>query len=124
MLDDTNEFENLNKLMLDPGVTFKTLNCLKGLKEMIDIYKNNASTIEGEDRDKWLKGLYSSLPDNLIYQLRQLVKGPIWAGDLESKEATLDLMYLGLCFGVVVKEEEGHYAASWLANNILKGYKY
>ena len=124
MLNNTIEFENLNKLMLDPNVTFKPLNCITGLKEMIDLYKNNISDIEGEDRERWLKGLYNSLPVNLIYQLGQLVKGPIWAGDLESKEATYSLMHLGLCFGVMVKEEEGHYAVSWLANSILKAYKY
>lgn len=55
----------------------------------------------------------------LIEQLKQLVDGPIWDGDIISKNARGELFELGLAVRVCCKGEQGFTGATYYAYTIL-----
>ena len=60
------------------------------------------------------------LPKRLHEQLRQLVNGPIWDGDVISKADRNELIDLGLAMRVCHKGEQGHTGATYLAHTVMK----
>lgn len=62
------------------------------------------------------------LNKSLIEQLRQLVNGPVWDGDVIAKSYRDELMYLGLATRVCCKGEQGFTGATYFAFSVLKRY--
>lgn len=60
------------------------------------------------------------LPTHLIEQLRQLVGGPVWDGDVIGKSPRDELLTLGLAVRVCCKGEQGHTGATYFAFSVLK----
>lgn len=59
-------------------------------------------------------------PEHLVEQLRQLVNGPIWDGNIISKVCRNELFYLDLAIRVCVRGEQGYTGATYIAYSILK----
>lgn len=59
------------------------------------------------------------LPKNLREQLKQLVNGPIWDGDVISKADRSELFQLGLAVRVCCKGEQGYTGAVYFAHTVL-----
>lgn len=60
------------------------------------------------------------LPKHLHEQLHQLVNGPIWDGDVVSKNDRSQLIDLGLATRVTAYGEQGYTAATYLAYSVNK----
>jgi hypothetical protein len=59
-------------------------------------------------------------PSELKEQLTQLVKGPVWDGDVISKSHRGRLFAMGLAIRVCCKGEQGYTGARYIAYSILK----
>lgn len=59
-------------------------------------------------------------PSDLREQLTQLVKGPVWDGDVISKTHRGRLFAMGLAIRVCCKGEQGYTGAKYIAYSILK----
>ena len=59
-------------------------------------------------------------PKNLVEQLRQLVNGPVWDGDVMSKSQRGELFDMGIAIRVCHKGEQGHTGAKYIGYSILK----
>ena len=55
-----------------------------------------------------------------LYQLH--AKGPVWDGDVISKQHRSDLLDIGACSKVVVKGQEGFNACTYLGRRLLRVY--
>lgn len=62
-------------------------------------------------------------PRCLKEQLQQLVNGPIWDGNIISKNHRGILFEMGLAMRVCCKGEQGHTGAKYIAHSILKKMK-
>ena len=62
-------------------------------------------------------------PKNLIEQLRQIVNGPVWDGDILCKADRSDLFDMGLAVRVCANGEQGYTGATYSAFTILKMIK-
>ena len=60
------------------------------------------------------------LDKRLHGQLRQLVNGPVWDGDVISKSDRGELFELGLAIRVCHKGEQGYTGATYFAYSVLK----
>ncbi len=60
------------------------------------------------------------LEKRLHVQLRQLVNGPVWDGNVISKSDRGELMSLGLAMRVCCKGEQGHTGATYFAFSVMK----
>jgi len=60
------------------------------------------------------------LDSRLHEQLRQLVLGPVWDGDVISKSLRGELFELGLAIRVCCKGEQGYTGATYFAYSVLK----
>jgi len=59
-------------------------------------------------------------PKNLIEQLQQLVKGPIYDGDIISKSNRSELFDMGLAIRVCCKGEQGFTGSPYIGYSIVK----
>lgn len=65
--------------------------------------------------------LAACLLDRRLYeQLRQLVNGPVWDGDVISKADRGELFELGLAIRVCFKGEQGYTGATYFAYSVAK----
>jgi hypothetical protein len=60
------------------------------------------------------------LPVRLHEQLRQLINGPVWDGNVISKQDRDELIRLGLAVRVCCKGEQGHTGATYFAFSVMK----
>lgn len=60
------------------------------------------------------------LEKRLHEQLRQLINGPVWDGNVISKQDRGELMSLGLAMRVCCKGEQGHTGATYFAFSVMK----
>lgn len=60
------------------------------------------------------------LPHDLHEPLRQLVNGPVWDGDVISKQCRDALLSFGLASRVCCKGEQGFTAATYFGYSVLK----
>jgi len=60
------------------------------------------------------------LPQRLHEQLRQLINGPVYDGDVISKQDRDDLLRLGLAIRVCCKGQQGHTGATYFAFSVMK----
>lgn len=60
------------------------------------------------------------LPKRLHEQLRQLINGPVWDGDVLSKADRNELISLGLAMRVCCKGQQGHTGATYFAYSVMK----
>lgn len=60
------------------------------------------------------------LEKRLHEQLRQLINGPVWDGDVISKVDRSELFKLGLAIRVCVKGEQGYTGATYFAYSLMK----
>ena len=90
-----------------------------------EIIKSLVLLSEKSDEDYFdaAKAIACLLPKNLAEQLRQLVNGPIWDGDVISKSAREELFFLGLAIRVCCKGEQGYTGATYLAYTVVGGLK-
>lgn len=63
------------------------------------------------------------LPKHLHEQLRQLVNGPVWDGDVVSKSHRGELFALGLATRVCYKGETGYTGATYFAYSVFKAFE-
>jgi hypothetical protein len=63
-----------------------------------------------------------SLNKPLIEQLRQLVNGPVWDGDIISKSNRGTLFELGLAIRVCVNGEQGYTGATYFGYTVIKTF--
>lgn len=60
------------------------------------------------------------LPKALHEQLKQLINGPVWDGDVISKSLRDQLIDLGLAVRVCCKGEQGHTGATYFAHAVME----
>lgn len=80
-------------------------------------------TIAHQNNDAYfdlVKAIARLLPKGALEQLKQLVGGPVWDGDVISKLYRDELISLCLAVRVCNKGEQGYTAATNIAFSILK----
>lgn len=85
---------------------------IKGLVELAE---------SGED--KYFEAVHAIaliFPPNLKEQLRQLVNGPVWDGDVISKSHRGELFDMNIATRVCAKGEQGYTGARYVGYSILK----
>jgi hypothetical protein len=79
--------------------------------------------IQAEDDEnvyfEYVRAIALIFPKRLIEQLRQLVNGPIWDGDIICKSYRGELFEIGLAIRVCHKGEQGYTGAKYIAYSIL-----
>lgn len=75
---------------------------------------------EADNYFPFVSALAELIPKRLREQLKQLVDGPIWDGDIISKCNRDNLFKLDLAIRVCVKGEQGFTGAPYIAYSIVK----
>lgn len=70
-----------------------------------------------------VKAIALLFPKNLVEQLEQLIKGPVWDGDVISKADRETLFEIGLAIRVCAKGTQGYTGATYTAWSILREIK-
>ena len=86
------------------------------------LIKTLVYTAQTEDVDyfRFVKNIAEVFPKNLKEQLNQLVNGPVWDGDIISKNDRDRLLYIGLAIRICYKGEQGYTGAPYISYLILK----
>lgn len=86
---------------------------IKGLVDMADA--------DGDDRYfEIVHAIALIFPQAMVEQLRQLVNGPIWDGDIINKSDRGYLFAVGLAIRVCCKGEQGYTGATYTAYSVAK----
>jgi hypothetical protein len=95
----------------------------KMIPNVIGTIKNLVEWAEADSGDKYFDIVHAIaliFPAILKEQLRQLVNGPIWDGDVISKADQSVLFEMGLAIRVCCKGEQGYTGAKNTAYSIVK----
>ena len=90
----------------------KTFECVKELIGLVD----------SDNYFEVAQAISLILPHSVRDQLRQLVHGPIWDGDVISKARRDMLLTLGLAVRVCLKGEQGYTGATYLAYSVVNNW--
>jgi hypothetical protein len=87
-----------------------------------EIIKHLVELAESDDGDYFgtVHAIALIFPSGLKEQLRQLVNGPVWDGDVMSKAQRGELFDMGIAIRVCSKGEQGHTGAKCIGYSILK----
>lgn len=88
----------------------------KVIKSLIEMADNG----QDEKYFEIVKAIALIFPKNLIAQLGQLVRGPVWDGDVMSKSQRSELFDMGIAIRVCAKGEQGYTGAKYIGFSILK----
>lgn len=91
---------------------------VKIIRELVD-----AAGSSDESYFDVCKAIALIFPKVLSEQLEQLVNGPVWDGDIISKDERGTLFDMGLAIRVCHKGEQGFTGANYTAFSILKELK-
>lgn len=91
---------------------------IKTVRQLIELEK-----VEDDLYFEIVEAIALIFPRCLKEQLQQLVNGPIWDGDIISKNHRGILFEMGLAMRVCCKGEQGHTGAKYIAYSILKKMK-
>lgn len=61
-----------------------------------------------------------TLDKRLHESLKQLIEGPVWDGDVSSKQCRNELISLGLAMRVCCRGQQGHTGATYFAFSVMK----
>ena len=86
------------------------------IKELVEMAEKD----DGEHYFEVVHAIALLFPDKLKEQLRQLVNGPIWDGDLICKSSRGELFDMGLAIRVCCRGDQGFTGAKYTAYSIIK----
>jgi hypothetical protein len=88
----------------------------------IEVIKNLIAIAERKEERyfDFVKAIALIFPPQLKEQLAQLVRGPVWDGDVMSKSQRGELFDMGIAIRVCAKGEQGYTGARYIAYSILK----
>lgn len=95
-----------------------SIEVIKTVRQLIELEK-----VESDLYFEIVEAIALIFPRCLKEQLQQLVNGPIWDGDIISKDHRGILFEMGLAMRVCCKGEQGHTGAKYIAYSILKKMK-
>ena len=93
------------------------------MKTKINDVVRHLVDLAGSDDDNYFDVVHAIaliFPKNLIEQLQQLVKGPIWDGDIISKSNRGELFDMGLAIRVCCKGEQGYTGSPYIGYSVVK----
>ena len=93
---------------------------VKTVRSLVDLERSKAG---GELYFEIVEAIALIFPLCLKEQLRQLVNGPVWDGDVMSKSDRGILFEMGIATRVCCKGEQGHTGAKYIGFSILKKIK-
>lgn len=67
-----------------------------------------------------VKAIALIFPERLTAQLKQLVRGPVWDGDIMCKSQRSELFDMGIAIRVCSKGEQGYTGAKYIGFSILR----
>lgn len=67
-----------------------------------------------------VRAIASIFPPRLKAQLQQLVRGPVWDGDVINKGQRAELFEMGIAIRVCHKGEQGYTGSKYIGYSILK----
>lgn len=93
---------------------------IKTIRALVDLERTKA----GEDLYfEIVEAIALIFPKCIKEQLRQLVNGPVWDGDVMSKGDRGILFEMGVATRVCCKGEQGHTGSKYIGYSILKKMK-
>lgn len=100
------------------------------IKKQLELVRDLVEFIDSGDYDECdlsyfdvCKSISLVFPKNLCEQLQQLVSGPIYDGDIISKNSRDFLLRMGLAIRVCCKGEQGYTGATYTAHTVLEFLK-
>jgi len=96
---------------------------MKTSMKLAEVIRTLVDMAESDDGDRYFEitqAIALIFPAALIEQLEQLVRGPVWDGDIISKTYRDELFDMGLAIRVCCKGEQGYTGAKYTAYTVVK----
>lgn len=90
------------------------------LSEVIRTLVDMATADDGGHYFEIVHAIALIFPASHVDQLQQLVKGPVWDGNITSKSNRSDLFDMNLAIRVCCKGEQGYTGATYTAHTLIE----